>query len=97
MGHSTEAGRQGGCGIVDPRSLRPNDRSLLTNSRDNLTKSEIDTIAATTLGPGQRAGTIATGSTTTQNESFAYPPVAHTAPFGVFETRGSNRNRLKVP
>lgn len=37
--------------------------------------------------PAGYAGTIAaTGSNATQNESFAFPPVAHTAPFGVSQT-----------
>jgi hypothetical protein len=37
--------------------------------------------------PADFAGTIAaTGSNTAQDESFAFPPVAHTAPLGVFKT-----------
>jgi len=36
------------------------------------------------------AGSIAsTGSNATKNEGFAFPPVAHTAPFGVAEQSGS--------
>ncbi|MGV2085049.1 MULTISPECIES: IS3 family transposase [unclassified Rhizobium] len=36
--------------------------------------------------PADYAGLIAaTGSNATQDESFAFPPVAHTAPFGVFK------------
>ncbi|WP_461515510.1 IS3 family transposase [Rhizobium leguminosarum] len=36
--------------------------------------------------PADYAGTIAaTGSNAAQDESFAFPPVAHTAPFGVFK------------
>jgi transposase InsO family protein len=36
--------------------------------------------------PADYAGTIAaTGSNSAQDESFAFPPVAHTAPFGVFK------------
>ncbi|MBY2994909.1 IS3 family transposase [Rhizobium leguminosarum] len=36
--------------------------------------------------PAGYAGTIAaTGSNAAQDESFAFPPVAHTAPFGVFK------------
>ena len=39
--------------------------------------------------PADFAGTIAaTGSTATQDESFAFPPVAHTAPLGVSENPG---------
>jgi putative transposase len=39
------------------------------------------------LTPASYAGTIAaTGSNAAQNESFAFPPVAHTAPLGVFKT-----------
>ena len=37
--------------------------------------------------PASYAETItATGSNATQNESFAFPPVAYTAPFGVSKT-----------
>jgi transposase InsO family protein len=37
--------------------------------------------------PADVAGTIAaTGSNAAQDESFAFPPVAHTAPLGVFKT-----------
>ena len=32
---------------------------------------------------------VATGSNATQNESFAFLPVTHTAPFGVAEQPGS--------
>ncbi|MBW8791236.1 MAG: IS3 family transposase [Rhizobium leguminosarum] len=40
--------------------------------------------------PADYAGTIAaTGSNAAQDESFAFPPVAHTAPFGVFKTAGA--------
>ncbi|MCA2412121.1 IS3 family transposase [Rhizobium leguminosarum] len=40
--------------------------------------------------PTDYAGTIAaTGSNAAQDESFAFPPVAHTAPFGVFKTAGA--------
>ncbi|MBY3388474.1 transposase, partial [Rhizobium laguerreae] len=36
------------------------------------------------------AGTIAaTGSNAAQDESFAFPPVAPTAPLGVFKTAGA--------
>ncbi|MBY5740148.1 IS3 family transposase, partial [Rhizobium leguminosarum] len=36
------------------------------------------------------AGTIAaTGSNAAQDESFAFPPVALTAPLGVFKTAGA--------
>ena len=36
--------------------------------------------------PAGYAGSIAaTGSNATQDESLAFPPVAHTAPFGVFK------------
>ena len=48
--------------------------------------------------PADNAGTIAaTGSNAAQDESFAFPPIAPTAPFGVFKTcRGSDRRRMKV-
>ncbi len=37
--------------------------------------------------PADYAGTIAaTGSNAAQDESFAFPPVAHTAPLGIFKT-----------
>ncbi|WP_152094740.1 IS3 family transposase, partial [Rhizobium dioscoreae] len=40
--------------------------------------------------PADFAGTIAaTGSNAAQDESFAFPPVAHTAPLGVFKTAGA--------
>ncbi|WP_139020930.1 IS3 family transposase [Agrobacterium arsenijevicii] len=40
--------------------------------------------------PADYAGSIAaTGSNAAQNESFAFPPVAHTAPLGVFKTAGA--------
>ncbi|WP_307008110.1 IS3 family transposase [Agrobacterium tumefaciens] len=40
--------------------------------------------------PADFAGTIAaTGSNAAQDESFAFPPVAHTAPVGVFKTAGA--------
>ncbi|KAB1112942.1 IS3 family transposase [Neorhizobium galegae] len=40
--------------------------------------------------PADYAGTIAaTGSNAAQDESFAFPPVAHTAPLGVFKTAGA--------
>ena len=40
--------------------------------------------------PADFAGTIAaTGSNAAQDESFALPPVAHTAPLGVFRTAGA--------
>jgi len=40
--------------------------------------------------PASYAGSIAaTGSNATQDESFAFPPVAHTAPLGVFKTAGA--------
>ncbi|WP_088930276.1 IS3 family transposase [Rhizobium leguminosarum] len=40
--------------------------------------------------PASYAGTIAaTGSNAAQDESFAFPPVAHTAPLGVFKTAGA--------
>lgn len=40
--------------------------------------------------PADYAGSIAaTGSDAAQNESFAFPPVAHTAPLGVFKTAGA--------
>ncbi|MGV2141639.1 IS3 family transposase [Agrobacterium sp. 16-2014-1-2a] len=40
--------------------------------------------------PADYAGSIAaTGSNDAQNESFAFPPVAHTAPLGVFKTTGA--------
>jgi len=40
--------------------------------------------------PADVAGTIAaTGSNTAQDESFAFQPVAQTAPFGVFKTAGA--------
>ncbi|MBY5592673.1 transposase [Rhizobium leguminosarum] len=40
--------------------------------------------------PANFAGTIAaTGSNAAQDESFAFPPVAHTAPFGVFKAAGA--------
>ncbi|MFW8588856.1 IS3 family transposase [Rhizobium beringeri] len=40
--------------------------------------------------PADYAGTIAvTGSNAAQDESFAFPPVAHTAPFGVFKAAGA--------
>ncbi|WP_139354051.1 IS3 family transposase [Sinorhizobium sp. A49] len=40
--------------------------------------------------PADFAGTIAaTGSNAAQDESFAFPPVAHTAPLGVFRTAGA--------
>ncbi|WP_132528726.1 IS3 family transposase [Rhizobium sp. BK376] len=39
--------------------------------------------------PASFAGTIAaTGSNAAQDESFAFPPIAHTAPLGVFRTAG---------
>ncbi|GAA3099304.1 hypothetical protein GCM10010520_50940 [Rhizobium viscosum] len=40
--------------------------------------------------PADYAGTIAaTGSNAAQDESFAFPPVAHPAPLGVFKTAGA--------
>ncbi|MEI2301664.1 IS3 family transposase [Ensifer sp. MJa1] len=40
--------------------------------------------------PVDFAGTLAaTGSNAAQDESFAFPPVAHTAPLGVFKTAGA--------
>ncbi len=40
--------------------------------------------------PADFAGTIAaTGSNAAPDESFAFPPVAHTAPLGVFKTAGA--------
>ena len=40
--------------------------------------------------PADYAGTIAaTGSNAAQDESFAFPPVATTAPLGVFKTAGT--------
>ncbi|WP_127966438.1 IS3 family transposase [Agrobacterium sp. RS6] len=40
--------------------------------------------------PADYAGSIAaTGSNAAQNESSAFPPVAHTAPLGVFKTAGA--------
>ncbi|MBY3328521.1 transposase, partial [Rhizobium laguerreae] len=40
--------------------------------------------------PADFAGTIAaTGSNAAQDESFAFPPVAPTAPLGVFKTAGA--------
>lgn len=50
MGHTAEAGRQGGCGIVDPHALRQDDCPPFNNHRDNLTKSETVTIAAIESG-----------------------------------------------
>jgi hypothetical protein len=48
--------------------------------------------------PADYAGSIAaTGSNAAQDESFAFPPVAHTAPLGVFKNRrGSSRRWMKV-
>ena len=42
---------------------------------------------------------VATGSNATQDESFAFPPVTHTAPFGVAEQPGSavERNARQQP
>lgn len=40
--------------------------------------------------PADFAGTIAaTGSNAAQDEGYAFPPIAHTAPFGVFKTPGA--------
>lgn len=40
--------------------------------------------------PADFAGTIAaTGSNAAQDENFAFPPVAHTAPIGVFKNAGA--------
>ena len=40
--------------------------------------------------PASYADTIAaTGSNAARDESFAFPPVAHTAPLGVFKTAGA--------
>jgi len=40
--------------------------------------------------PADYAGSIAaTGSNAAQDENFALPPVAHTAPLGVFKTAGT--------
>ncbi|OWV69405.1 hypothetical protein ATY75_31505 [Rhizobium sp. N122] len=65
------------------------DHDLLIATLDRLKLTAIRDQLDTLLDEAARSKMTlraATGSNATQDEGFAFPPVAHTAPLGVFKT-----------